>query len=209
MKFLLLSLALTLLVSCGGSSENSLEESGSTAGDAYEASGLGVPKIGFHRTVSLNYRFANSYEDLTFNPNGNKEVLGDKPFFMFLNEGDKIDLNFYSKQDIKKVSYLKASALNSGTIISNLDISVLNNKSWQDITDFERVFTYRKEFDSEQDMDNKIFIVETEEADLPFVSNSKVMFWLECSASFRVTSCPEGKLKFNYKLLSYSLSRLE
>lgn len=206
MKCLLLSLALTVLVSCNGSSEKS-EGSVSSEANTFEESGFGKPKVGFHRAVSLNYRFANSYEDLTFNPNGNSEILGEMPFYMFLNDGDKIDLRFYPNQDIKKVSYLNVGSLHSRTVISSLDISVLTNPSLRSIPDFERVFTYRKEMDSEQDMDNKVFIVETEEANLPFVSNSKIMFWLECSTISRLSSCPESKLKFNFKLLSYSLSR--
>lgn len=205
MKFLLLSLALILLVSCSESSESgeSSEES------SYEKeSGYGMPRIGFHRAVTLNYRFAHSYEDLTVNPNGNVEVLGDMPFFMFLNEGDKLEVMFYNDQDIKNISYLNFSSLVSGTIISELNSSILAHPSLKNIPAFERELTFNKDSESNQDLTDRVFIVETEEANLPMVSNSKTMVWLECTTSSRLKTCPEGKLKFHYKLISYNLSKI-
>jgi hypothetical protein len=213
MKFLLLTLTLTLFVSCGKKATTETSNQDSEA-NSLEESGYGLPRIGFHREVNLNYRMAHAYEDLTVDPQGKKEVLGEMPFFLFLSEDNTIKLQFYSKQDIKNVSYLDLDSDFEKTTIKLFDKKILNHQYLQEAHVFRRYFTYGEaNLDyPEQDMLNKVFIVETEQGDLPFVSNMTTMFWVECHGGFNYKnkndySCPHGKIKFNYKLLDYSLTK--
>lgn len=210
MKILIFILSMSLLTSCGKKATETAEKSQS---GLQEESSYGLPKVGFQKSVNLNYRFEHSYENMTFDPSGDKEVLGDRPFFLFLNEDNSIELNFYSKTNLKSVGYLDLGNKFEVTQIKNLsDISM--HPDFKPMTDFYRVFTYGKaNLDSPlQDMLNKVFVVETEHADLPYIGRAKIMFWITCNGGFTFKNkneylCGDGKLAFNYKLLDYVLTK--
>ena len=89
MKFLMFFMSLSVLVSCnGGKSEKTAQEKNDKALSPYSA-----PVIGHQRSITLNYRQESSYEHLTFNPNPNTEVLGEKPFFLFLDSDNAFRLS--------------------------------------------------------------------------------------------------------------------
>lgn len=213
MKFLLFALIISSLISCGEKKTTS-SASGNSDVDTIEETEYGLPVIGFHRSLHLNYRLQHAYENLTVNPNGDKKVLGEMPFFLFLSEDNAIDLNFFSRQDIIKVSYLNLASAFEKTEVKLFDKKILLNPKIREVVDFYRDFSYGKSNleSPEQDMLNKVFIVETEEGDLPYVSNMKIMFWVECHGGFDFKnkdnySCGERRLKFNYKLLDYKLTK--
>lgn len=202
---------MALMTSCGKNQTN--KSKGSEGQNSREDSQYGLPVVGFQRSVDLNYRLEHSYENLSFNPSGKRDVLGDRPFFLFLNEDNSIELRFYSKIDLKTVAYLDLG--NKFETTQNKSFSeISNHPNYKKMNDYFRHFTYGSpNLDSpQQDMLNKIFVIETEESDQPYSGKAKIMFWVECQGGFNFKDkhnyhCGHGKLVFNYKLLDYTLTK--
>ncbi len=215
MKVLASLLTLVLVVSCGGKSSNHTTSHPEKQGLEEAETAYALPEVGFQRSVSLNYKFEHLYENLTVNPHENRKVLGANPFFIFLSEDNGIELKVYASQDIKRVSYLDLGKKFETTNIKTFTSEIYLEPNLKEIQDFNYTFTYGEtnlDF-PEQDMLNKVFIIETETGDLPHVSNMKTMFWVECHGGFKsgtkdIYSCAHGKLKFNYKLLDYRLNKI-
>lgn len=202
---------MSLLTSCGKKSTES--SSKKLEANLQEESEYGLPTIGFQKSVKLNYRFTSSYEYLSIDPSGQKEVLGERPFFLFLNENNSIEMHFYSRTDLKSVGYLDLGSKFETTQIKNLP-DIAKNPEYVVIHNYYRNFTYGmpNPYSAEQDMLNKIFVIETEVADLPYIGRAKIMFWVTCQGGFNFKDkdtyhCGQGNLVFNYKLLDYVLTK--
>lgn len=209
MKFLFFILSVGLVTSCGKKSNESAMPIRETLGQ--EESAYGRPTIGYQRSVKLNSRLAYVYEELSIDPAGQKEVLGEMPFYLFLNEDNSMEVNFYSQTDLKKVGYLDLGKRFETTSFKNLS-DVRKALGFVVVPNFERSFTYGEANPviPEQDMLNKVFVIETEVADLPYIGRAQIMFWVTCEGGFRFKDkddyqCGQGNLVFNYKLLDYEL----
>lgn len=215
MKKLGLFLTLTILASCGkGTSKNTTTASESPL-TGTEESIYAKPKTGILKTASLNYKFQHAYEELSISSNPNDKVLGDRPFFIFLDNDNSLELNFYSSQDVKKISYLNLGDKFETTNKKELNLASFQYPLLRQTHEAREKLLYGKPQLSSLDMDmlNKVFLVETEAGDGTYVSRMKIMFWIDCLGSFKFTnkdeySCGQGKLKFNYKLLEYELNKL-
>ena len=211
MKFIFLVCTFIFVVSCS-KSESKKQETKSTQSLEQE-SGYTLPRIGFHKSVKLNYRLEFMYENMTINPNGNGSVLGDRPFYVEINEDNALRVSFYSSHDLKKVEYVDLSKNFETTAIKDLDYSQLLRLKVKEIPDFYREFTYGKtNFDSpDQDMLNKVFIIETQESDDPYLATVTMMLWVECKGGFKKSSasygCGPGNLELHYKLVDYKLQK--
>lgn len=212
MKILIFTLSLTLLASCG--KKPTTEKSKSLQKDSveWESSAYEIPKVGFHKAIALNYHLEWLHEFMTVNPNGNKPVLGDRPFLLEISEDDAVEIRFYSDHYLKSVSYMDLGNKFDSTKIANLNVNKMT--ALTNMADFYRSFTYgQPNIDSpEQDMLNKVFIIETEEADGPYKSTMKMMIWMECHGGLKFKSkndytCGKNAMKFNYKLIDYKLQK--
>ena len=212
MKLIALILTLSLLASCKGGPSEESEDAYSTYTEAAET--FDPPEVGFYRGINLNYRFTSVYEYMYLKPDSRNPVPGHKPFVLFLYEEDRIELNYYREQDIKSVSYINLGKSLETSNFKDVNIEILSDLRLKKIKNPFRSFEFGS-FDPnfpEQDMAGKVFFVESEAADLPYVSKMTVMFWLECDGGLKWKSkeeysCPT-KLKFNYKLLKYKLDKL-
>lgn len=214
MKFLIFSLTLTLLASCGKNAPEKTSKNDSESNSIERESGYGMPKIGFHKTVNLNYNLEWIYEFMTVNPNGNEAILGDRPFYLEINEDNEVQIRFYSDHYLKSVSYIDLGSKFDTTVVKHLNQKTGFVSMLKPIEDFYREFTYgnKNPESPEQDMLNKVFVIETQEKDHPYKSSMKLMIWLECHGGLRLKSkfdytCEGDALKFNYKLLDYKLEK--
>jgi len=153
------------------------------------------------------------YENMTINPNGTGSVLGDRPFYVEVNEDNALRVSFYSSHDLKKVEYIDLSKKFETTAVKDLEYSQLLRLGTKEIPDFYREFTYGKNnFDSsEQDMLNKVYIIETQESNHPYLATVTMLLWVECKGGFKKSStsysCGSGNLEFHYKLVNYKLQK--
>lgn len=167
--------------------------------------------MGFQKSFNLNYRLEWLYEIITVNPNGNGTVLGDRPFYVEAHENSEIKIAFYNSQNLKSVKYINYDPTYENFLMTGLIDQIPTDKRLKEISDFTREFTFgiQNVESPEQDMANKVFIIETEESEHPYKGTMKLAFWLTCRESLQKGVCPEAKLKFNYKLLDYSLIKEE
>ncbi len=216
MKFALMTLALCMLVSCGGkdSASTKTEKSQSEALSSEEGVRLDSPEVGFHRAIELNYHFQSVYESMSLNPSAKNPAPGVKPFFLILNDENHFDLTFYRNQYIKKVSYLDLGNALARTKVKNFDLSVMKHPHLKSVKNFNDNFTFMGSVDyPEQDLGGKVFIVETEAVEGSHKSHMTIMFWVDCMGDLKWRNktdytCTSDKLTFNYKLLNFRLEKL-
>lgn len=217
MKFLMFTLVLSLFVSCNGKSgdkNQSKEANGLETQTPAETSRYVKPQIGIHRSFVMNYDLDSMYERLTINPTGNGSVLGNFPFWLDMKDNGGFDVHFYSGQNLKSVKYLDFGRMFNSKMIESLGISDVKNRMPTQISDYADEFTYglTNVYAPKQDMKNKVFIIETQESDYPYLSTMTLMIWADCEGLLQVRStsdysCENGKLRFHYKLLDYKLEK--
>lgn len=214
MKFLMFVLFSTLLFSCE-KSEKLIEDSKSQSEFVRdEETPFILPRVGFTKAVPLNYNLEFMYENITFNPNGNGDILGDRPFYLEIDENNSVGIRFYSKTYLKNVKVINLGKYFETAKIKELKVSNLQGLQVKEITDFGREFTYGKAYSDypEQDMLNKVFLIETQESDYPYLASSSLFIWVECHGGFqskadKTYKCGHGNLVFNYKLADYKLQK--
>jgi len=214
MKKIGLLVTLSILASCGKPSSSETSNTSVDPVTVNEEAVYEKPQTGIKKVVALNYKFKHAYEDLSLKSHPSQNVLGHKPFFIFLSEDNSIELKFYSTQEIKKVGYLDLGNKFEVFNKNNINSHTLKITPLTEISEYDDTFTYGKPQLNSFDVDmlNKVFVIETEAGDLPYVSKMKTIFWVECSSGFKFKnkdeySCGHGKLKFNYKLLEYELMK--
>ena len=215
MKKIGLLITLSVLASCGKQPSSEISNSSMEPVTANEEVVYVKPQTGIKKVVALNYKFAHFYDDLSVKSHPSQNVLGHKPFFIFLSEDNSMELKFYNTQDIKKVGYLDLGNKFEGFNKNNINSHTLKITDFAEVGEYDDTFTYGKPQLNSFDVDmlNKVFVVETEAGDLPYVSKMKTIFWVECAGGFEFKnkdeySCEHGKLKFNYKLLEYELNEM-
>jgi hypothetical protein len=179
-----------------------------------EDQGYALPPDNFQRSVALDYEVDSLYEEMTVNPNGNNKVLGDSIFYLFLSPENQIELRFYVDVKIKNISYIDFRENYKGIDIKSFEKDILKNMNFKKVKNFFRKLTYGiSNWESpEQDMLNKVFLLESEAINGHYKSNMKLIIWVECLDDFSFVSeksysCGQGKLIFNYKLLDYQLQK--
>lgn len=214
MKFLILTMTLTLLASCGKQESKKGSDKNSESNTIESESGYEMPKIGFHKTIKLNYNLEWIHEFMTVDPNGNKTILGDRPFYLEINENNEVEVRIYPDQYLKSVSSIDLDRKFDSTIVKHIEKNPNFKNMLNPVENFYREFTYGKiNLDSpEQDMLNKVFVIETEESDFPYKSTMKLMIWMECHGGLMFKSktnytCDNNSMRFNYKLIDYKLHK--
>jgi hypothetical protein len=172
-----------------------------------------LPRVGFHRSVNINYHFEHMYENMTINPPVPNPAPGAKPFFISMSTATKMYINYYPYHDIKKVQYIDYKSSIDFIDLKSIPLhEILNNPKIRTIKNPYREFSLGDKHADfpEQEMSGKVFIVESEAADLPYVSKMTIMFWFQCvgdeiGKSKSYYNCDSQKFNFHYKLLSYNL----
>lgn len=193
-----------LLVSCQGKQEGSGSSDNEVEKDRYsKESEYDLPVIGFSNSLKLNYRYDFNYEGNTISKDPNSTVLGNYPFYVALNDLDKAEVHFYSDHDLRNVRYINKKSIPAGKF-KDLNMGDINRFA-HNIEDYTREFTYGYEFTQypELKLEERIFIFDTYEADLPLVSKSTIMIWMEKDLK------DKDVFRFHYKLLDYELTEEE
>jgi len=220
-KKLMTLIVLLSLASCGRSAKTNTVENASVS--SMEEANFVQPKIGLHRSMTVDSSLASIYENLTVNPEKNGEVLGDHPFYIMVSENvypsySEYQLHFYKKSKIKSVAVFDSRTV---TDLSSLALIQLPAIKMTSVKDF-----YREDFiwgkaniDSPSlDMLNKAYVFNIEVLDQvgrkTYNALSTYLLWFECDSKIVPVkelgySCATYGLKFHYKLIDYKLNSVD
>lgn len=220
MKSLLASIVLISLCSCGGGSSKEEGQNQEEEGQLV-AMQFALPKINSYRAVTIDNDITTVYEDMTIGSHNDGHILGDKPFYVMINENlnpkyNEIRLSFYNHTKINSLFYFDST--NLSLPLAEISKSSLSSLKLKDIAEnFRDGLTWgKRDLDNaETDMLNKAYVVRTEEikesSSVEFKSESMYLIWFECKGNIKAINeltytCSKYNLKLHYKLLDYSLT---
>lgn len=220
-KSLFFCIVLISMCSCGGGSSSKEDNEKQAEQNQLETEQFTLPTINAYRVVTIDRDVSTAYEDMTIRSRNDGRILGDKPFYVMINENafpsyKENRLSFYSRTKVNNVFYLDSKNISFPlTEINKGNLPMLKLK---DVTDnFKDGLSWgKRDLDNpESDMLNKVFVIRTEEMQqsdsVEFKSESMYLIWFECKGNIKTIneyaySCSKYNLKLHYKLLDYSLT---
>ncbi len=218
-KSLLFSIVLISLCSCGGrSSQGDIQDQ--VGNHQLDVKPFALPKLNFSRALTIDNNVSTLYEDMTIRSHGDGPILGDKAFYVLINEEvyptyNEVILGFYSHTKVNNVLYFDSK--NISFPVSEISKTNLPMLKLKDMTSTfkDRLSWGKLDLNNpDGDMLNKVFVIRTEEMEksnkVEFKSESMYLIWFECKGDMKTInefaySCGKYNLKLNYKLLDYSL----
>lgn len=220
-KSLLFCIVLISLCSCGGGSSSKEGTVNQAEQNQLETEQFALPKVNSYKVVTIDSDVSTVYEDMTIRSHNEGRILGDKAFYVMINENmypsyKENRLSFYNRTKVNNVFYLDSK--NISFPLAEISKENLPTLKLKDVTDNFRdgLAWGRRDLDNpEADMLNKAFVVRTEEmqerGSVEFKSESMYLIWFECKGNIKTINeyaytCGKYNLKLHYKLLDYSLT---
>lgn len=224
MRNLFFSIVFISLCSCGRSSGQKIPGDAVTNSlNTTSENSFALPQLNTHKTVTTDQNVSPQFENLSFAQTNEKNILGDKPFYININQiwdsrDYEMQVAFYSRTKVKGIFYFEAkNSLLPLVDIRKENIPTLKLKDVQDQEQNDLAWGRRNLDSVGSDMLNKAYVIVTEESERldqnEYTSQSTLLVWFECSGKVTFTSdlvyvCSKYNLKLHYKLLDYDLKKI-
>ena len=221
MKKFLTCMVLVSLYSCGGSSnKGAITQSAQSELKKEKEAFYVQPQLNFIRSVTVDPSIDYTYEDMTINPEKQKRILGDEAFYINVSSNlypsfDEIEFKLYASTNLLSVSTFDMDKLIKplAELVKD-DVNLIEKREIKNLaTDI--VWGKRNYDNKDYDMLNKGYLVKMETTDrkdgVDYKATSTYFMWIDCQGTVKAVGnigyvCEKMKLKFNYKLIDYSLA---